>query len=162
MKRGLRYAPYLILLLLGIGLFGWLRVEQRRNEERLHESVQFGEPDWTLHLAELRRTVQAEPSPDARLEMLARQLTRYYRTHEAPLRFRVARDANGDTILRLNAALIVPRWYSARAARVAYQEARRALGREVRVHIYETYIVGAPRFIGICRERDGVVEVAMR
>jgi hypothetical protein len=30
------------------------------------------------------------------------------------------------------------------------------------VYIYETYIVGKARLIGICRARNGVVEVALQ
>ena len=65
-------------------------------------------------------------------------------------------------LLRLNAAAALPRWYTARAARLGYDEATRALGREVPVHIYETYIVGSARLIGVCRARNGTVEVALR
>jgi hypothetical protein len=32
----------------------------------------------------------------------------------------------------------------------------------VPVHIYETYIVGSARLIGVCRARNGTVEVALR
>lgn len=162
MKRALRYAPYFCLLLIGLGLLGWLKNEQRRAEESLHETVQFGEPDWSPRLAALRQQVDQQPTSEAKLAALAELLTAPYREHDAPLRFRVIELANGERALRLNAAVVVPRWYAARAARLGYEEAKRALGREVPVHIYETYIVGRSRFIGVAREHNGAVEVAMQ
>lgn len=162
MKRMLRYAPYLCLLLMGLGLLGWLQNEQKRAEESLHESIQFGEPDWSQQLAAVRQKVDQQPNSESKLAALAESLTAPYRQHDAPLRFRVMELENGERVLRLNAAVVVPRWYTARAARLGYEEARRALGRETPVHIYETYIVGRSRFIGVARERNGVVEVALR
>lgn len=161
MKRALRYTPYVCLLLVGLGLLGWLQSEQRRVDARLHETPNFGEPDWSRSLQTLRQQVNRQPTSEAKLAALADLLTAPYRQHDAPLRFRIVYD-NGEPILRLNAAVVVPRWYAARAARIAHEEARRALGREVPVHIYETYIVGQSRFIGVARERNGVVEVAMQ
>ncbi|MFN7162846.1 MAG: hypothetical protein ACK4NB_07255, partial [Fimbriimonadales bacterium] len=149
------------LLLVGLGLLGWLQSEQRRVDARLHETPNFGEPDWSRSLQTLRQQVNRQPTSEAKLAALADLLTAPYRQHDAPLRFRIVYD-NGEPILRLNAAVVVPRWYAARAARIAHEEARRALGREVPVHIYETYIVGQSRFIGVARERNGVVEVAMQ
>ncbi|GIV08369.1 MAG: hypothetical protein KatS3mg019_0460 [Fimbriimonadales bacterium] len=161
MTRALRYAPYFCLLLVGLGVLGWLKNEQRRAEESFHETVPFGEPNWSPRLAALRQQVDRQPTRDAKLAALADLLTAHYREHDAPLRFRVMELTNGERALRLNAAVVVPRWYAARAARRGYEEAKRALGREVPVRVYETYIVGRSRFIGIARERDGVVEVAM-
>lgn len=162
MKRALRYAPYVCLLLVGLGLLGWLQNEQRRAEERLQETAQFGEPDWSQHLPALRQKVDQQPTSEAKLAVLADLLTAPYRQHDAPLRFRVIELENGERALRLNAAVVVPRWYAARAARLGYEEAKRALGREVPVHIYETYIVGRSRLIGVARERNGAVEVALQ
>ncbi|MFN4032758.1 MAG: hypothetical protein ACK4ME_03935 [Fimbriimonadales bacterium] len=162
MKRALRYTPYVCLLLMGLGLLGWLQSEQQRADARLHETPNFGEPDWSRSVQTLRQQVDREPTPEAKLATLADLLTAPYRQHDAPLRFRIAYSADGEPILRLNAAVVVPRWYAARAARIAHEEARRALGRETPVHIYETYIVGPSRFIGVTRERNGVVEVAMQ
>ncbi len=162
MKRALRYTPYVCLLLVVLGLLGWLQSEQRRVDARLHELPNFSEPDWSRSLQTLRQQVNRQPTPEAKLAALADLLTAPYRQHDAPLRFRIVHSADGEPILRLNAAVVVPRWYAARAARIAHEEARRALGREVPVHIYETYIVGQSRFIGVARERNGVVEVAMQ
>lgn len=162
MKRALCYAPYVCLLLIGLGLLGWLQNEQRRAEESLHETVQFGEPDWSQHLGAVRQQVDRQPTSETKLTALADLLTAPYRLHDAPLRFRVIKLQNGERALRLNAAVVVPRWYAARAARLGCEEAKRALGREVPVHIYETYIVGRSQFIGVARERDGAVEVALQ
>lgn len=162
MKRALRYAPYVCLLLIGLSLLGWLQNEQRRAEESLHETVQFGEPNWSQHLPAVRQKVAQQPTSEAKLAALADLLTAPYRRHDAPLRFRVIELENGERALRLNAAVVVPRWYAARAARIAYEEARSALGREVPVYIYETYIVGRSRFIGVARERNGAIEVALQ
>ncbi|MCX7994101.1 MAG: hypothetical protein N2651_10600 [Fimbriimonadales bacterium] len=162
MKRALRYAPYLIVLLAVLGLLGWARFEQRRAERVLNESVSFSEPEWARHLPSIRAAVQRRPTDEAKLTLLTDQITAVYRELDVPLRFKLVKSEASTPMLRLNAAVILPRWYTARAARLAYDEARRALGREIPVHIYETYIVGRSRKIGVCREQDGVVEVALR
>lgn len=162
MKRGLRFAVYGILLLVGLGLLGWLRAEQRRAEEPSYEVFTFNEPDWARWLPALRQTAAQHSSEADRLNVLANLLTAPYREQDAPLRFRVMTEPDGRLVLRLNAGMLVPRWYTARAAQTAYREARHLLGRETPVYIYETYIVGKPRLIGVCRERNGVVEVALR
>ncbi|MCS7208749.1 MAG: hypothetical protein NZ874_04175 [Fimbriimonadales bacterium] len=161
MKRGCRYAPYLIVLLAALGFLGWIDLEHRRVEEMVRESLSFSEPDWAEHLPTIRKQVQAQQTDTAKLLTLADQLTVPYRQIDAPLRFKVVQTDSGQLVLRLNAAAALPRWYTARAARIAYNEARRALGRETPVHIYETYIVGQSRLMGVCRERDGRVEVAL-
>ncbi|BCW95376.1 MAG: hypothetical protein WHS44_00445 [Fimbriimonadales bacterium] len=162
MRKVGRLAPYLLILLAAVGLLSWARVEQRRSEDAMHESMVFDEPVWSRYLPEIRHEAQRQPTDEAKLASLAELLTRRYREQDAPLRFKVIRTDEGALALRLNAAAALPRWYTARAARLGYEEATRALGREVRVHIYETYIVGSAQLIGVCRARDGVVEVALR
>lgn len=157
-----RLAPYLIILVVAVGLLSWARTEQRRAEDAMHETIDFREPVWNTHLPSLREAIRQQPTDTARLHTLADRLTHHYRELDTPLRFKVIETEEGTLALRLNAAAALPRWYTARAARLGYDEATRALGREVPVHIYETYIVGSAQRIGICRARDGVVEVALR
>jgi len=157
-----RFSPYLVILLAVIGLLGWARTEQQRAEDAMHETLDFREPVWNDHLPAVRRQTQQQPTDEAKLRTLADRLTHHYRELDTPLRFKVIQTDDGALALRLNAAAALPRWYTARAARLGYDEATRALGREVPVHIYETYIVGSARLIGICRARNGVVEVALR
>lgn len=160
MRRVLRYAPYLGLLVIALGLLGWFRVEQNRMERQINSPFQFSEPDWAQHLPRIRQAVRPAAPEVVQLRALADALTAPYREVNAPLRFKVIQQSDGAPALRLNAAMAVPRWYTARAARLAYTEARRLLGREVPIHIYETYIVGRARLIGVCRERAGTLEVA--
>jgi hypothetical protein len=162
MKRGSRYAPYLIVLLAFLGLLGWIRYEHRRTETLVRESASFSEPNWARILPIIRAEVQQQPTAEAKLTALTHQLTTAYREMDAPLRFKVIRTDDNELVVRLNAGVMLPRWYTARAARIAYTEARRTLGRETPIHIYETYVVGRARLIGECRERNGILEVALR
>lgn len=157
-----RLAPYLMILVVAAGLLSWARSEQRRAEDAMHEMLDFREPAWDTRLPALREAIRQQPTDTAKLHTLADRLTRYYRELDTPLRFKVIETDEGALALRLNAAAALPRWYTARAARLGYDEATRALGREVPVHIYETYIVGSAQLIGVCRARDGVVEVVLR
>jgi len=162
MRRAWRYAPYFVLVLAAVGLLGWFRVEQSRAEHQLNSTYEFYEPDWSQHLPRIRQAIARQPTEEAKLAALAEMLTMPYRNENAPLRFKAIKEADGTLALRLNAAVVVPRWYTARAARLAHTEARQLLGREVPIHIYETYIVGRSRLIGFCREHAGTVEVAFR
>jgi hypothetical protein len=162
MKRGSRYAPYLIVLLAFLGLLGWIRYEHRRTENLVRESASFSEPNWASVLPVIRTDVQRQPTEEAKLAALTQQLTDAYREMDAPLRFKVIRTDDNELAVRLNAGVMLPRWYTARAARLVYTEARSTLGRETPVYIYETYVVGRSRLIGECRERNGILEVALR
>jgi hypothetical protein len=157
-----RFSLYLVILLAAAGLLNWARTEQRRAEDALHETLGFREPVWSDCLPAIRKETQQQPTDEAKLRTLADRLTHHYRELDTPLRFKVIKTDDGAMALRLNVAVALPRWYTARAARLGYDEARRALGREVPVHIYETYIIGKARLIGVCRDRNGVVEVALR
>ncbi|MCS6920133.1 MAG: hypothetical protein NZM28_10210, partial [Fimbriimonadales bacterium] len=150
------------VLLAFLGLLGWIRHEQRREERLLNELSSYSEPDLANRLPTIREAVRRQPTDAAKLTVLTKQLTAAYREMDAPLRFKVVQSENEQPILRLNAGVMLPRWYTARAARIAYDEARRALGREVPLHIYETYLVGRARRIGECRAHNGVLEVAFR
>jgi len=162
MKWWSRYAPYLIVLLAFLGLLGWIRYEHRRAENFVRESASFAEPNWANALPLIRAEVQRHATEESKLAALTHHLTAAYRQMDVPLRFKMVR-TNDDTLaVRLNAGVMLPRWYTARAARIAYTEARRMLGREIPVHIYETYVVGRSRWIGECRERDGILKVTLR
>ncbi|MCX7924554.1 MAG: hypothetical protein N2554_01940 [Fimbriimonadales bacterium] len=162
MKIVARYTPYLLVLLAFLGLLGWIRHEQRREERFLNEPTYYAEPDWANRLPAIREATRRQPSDAAKLTVLTEQLTAAYRAKDAPLRFKVVQHEGKQVALRLNAGVMLPRWYTARAARIAYEEARRALGREVPLYIYETYLVGRARRIGECRAHNGVLEVAFR
>lgn len=162
MQRGSRYAPYLIVLLAFLGLLGWIRYENRRAENFVRESASFAEPSWANALPIIRAEVQRHATEEAKLTALTQHLTAAYRQMDVPLRFKVIRTDENALALRLNAGVMLPRWYTARAARLAYTEARRLLGREIPIHIYETYVVGRSRWIGECQERNGMLEVALR
>jgi len=162
MKTIVRLSPYLAILLAVVGLLSWARLEQRRAEEAQYEGIAMREPMWNKHLPAVREATRQQPTEAAKLQILADRLTRHYRELDTPLRFKVIETDDGTLALRLNVAAALPRWYTARAARLGYDEATRALGREAPVYIYETYIVGKARLIGICRSRNGIVEVALR
>ncbi|MFN7017856.1 MAG: hypothetical protein ACK4RG_01115 [Fimbriimonadales bacterium] len=162
MKMMLRYTPYLSVLLAFLGLLGWVFYEQHREERFLNEPTTYSDPDWASRLPAIREAVRRQPNDAAKLTLLTEQLTAAYREQDVPLRFKVVQSEDGGLALRLNAGVIAPRWYTARAARIAYEETRRALGREIPLHIYETYLVGRARHIGECRTRNGVLEVAFR
>ena len=162
MKTIGRFSPYLVILLEVAGVLGWARTEQRRAEEAQYEGIEVREPVWNDRLPAVRQETLQQPTDEAKLRTLTDRLTHHYRELDAPLRFKVIATDDGALALRLNAAAALPRWYTARAARLGYDEATRALGREAPVYIYETYIVGKARLIGICRARNGVVEVALQ
>lgn len=162
MKHGLRYAPYWVVLLAFLGLLGWTRFEHRRADSFVRESVSFAEPNWANILLQIRTEMQRDSTEEAKLTALTQQLTTVYRQLDVPLRFKVIRMHDHGLAVRLNAGVMLPRWYTARAARIAYTEARRILGRETPIYIYETYVVGRSRWIGTCRERNGILEVALR
>ncbi|MFN3690587.1 MAG: hypothetical protein ACK4UU_06660 [Fimbriimonadales bacterium] len=162
MKAVLRYTPYLSVLLVFLGLLGWIHHEQRRAERFLNEPTTYSDPDWARLLPAIRAAVRRQPDDAAKLTTLAEQLTIAYRQQDVPLRFKVVHMEDGTLALRLNAGVVAPRWYTARAARTAYEETRRALGRAVPLFIYETYLVGRARRIGECRTRNGVLEVVFR
>jgi|AFSR01.1.fsa_nt_gi hypothetical protein len=162
MKTIGRLSPYLIIVLAVVGLLGWARIEQRRAEEVQYGGIEVHEPIWSDYLPAVRQEALQQPTEEAKLRTLADRLTHHYRELDTPLRFKVIATDDGALALRLNVAAALPRWYTARAARLGYDEATRALGREVPVYIYETYIVGKARLIGICRARNGIVEVALR
>ncbi len=162
MKIVSRSAPYLVVLLALLGLLGWIRHEQRREERLLNELTSYSEPDWASRLPAIRAAVRQQSTDVAKLITLAEQITAAYREKDAPLRFKVVQSDDGAPMLRLNAGVMLPRWYTARAARIAYDETRRALGREVPLIIYETYLVGRARRIGECHARNGVLEVVFR
>lgn len=162
MRRAFQYAPYAVVVLAVLSLVGWFRAEQHRLEHESDNTFHFEEPEWANHLADIRAAVRQQPSEEAKLVTLANLMTAPYRQQNLPLRFKVIHTDDGTLVLRLNAAVVVPRWYTARAARLAHSEAQRLIGREVPIHIYETYIVGRSRLIGIYRARNGTVEVAFR
>lgn len=116
MRKVGRLAPYLLILLAAVGLLSWARVEQRRSEDAMHESMVFDEPVWSRYLPEIRHEAQRQPTDEAKLASLAELLTRRYREQDAPLRFKVIRTDEGALALRLNAAAALPRWYTARRA----------------------------------------------
>ncbi|MCS7272803.1 MAG: hypothetical protein NZ550_01470 [Fimbriimonadales bacterium] len=162
MRGAFRYAPHAIAILAVVGLMGWFRAEQRRLEREPEGAFHLEEPDWTRHLTYIRAAVQQQPTEAAKLATLADLMTQPYRQQSMPLRFKAMRASDGRLVLRLTVAAAVPRWYTARAARLAHIEASRLLKREVPIHIYETYLAGRPHLIGICRTRNGILEVAFR
>ncbi|OYT70116.1 MAG: hypothetical protein CFK48_06765 [Armatimonadetes bacterium CP1_7O] len=162
MRRWSRYTPYLIVLLAFLGLLGWIRYEHHRGENFVRESVSFAEPNWANTLPLIRAEAQRHATEETKLAALTQHLTAAYRQMDVPLRFKVVRTDDDALAVRLNAGVMLPRWYTARAARIAHTEARRLLGHEIPIHIYETYVVGRSRWIGDCRERNGILEVALR
>lgn len=158
-RRRWRWLFSLALALGVLFLLGWFRYEQ---QQWLNQAVNEFEPVYPAqHPPEeaVRQLALHEPNERARLERLTQQFTLRFRAHEVPLRARVAE--SGDSV-RLYTAVSIPRWYTARVARQLWRETLWATEREHAIPIYETYVFGRSRQIGVCERNPQTGEVEVR
>ncbi len=159
-RRRWRWVVWLTLAVGGLFLIGWF---QHTQQSWFTPAGSEYEPVYpTQHPTEeaIRQLALLEPNEKVRLERLAQQFTARFRQYEVPLR---ARFQEGDeSPMRLYAAMSVPRWYIARVARQLWRETFWATGREHTLPIYETYIFGQSRQIGVCERNPQTGEVEVR